>query len=168
MPLKSSKSNRDIQSIHSAPKMRPTALKMAKNQGLDSVLQNKKNKNKKFREKAAERHVSIYRDAPMRKGKKITPNTGTRCVSNMSLFVTYGITPNKVPPPRGATDSGDRLRRPLRRRLRRRLRRPIPQRAKRLKADGLHAPKRTTDNGGRTSPKSPIIPLNNSLLITYI
>lgn len=37
--------------------MRPTALEMAKNQGLDSVYQNKKNKNKKFREKAAERCV---------------------------------------------------------------------------------------------------------------
>lgn len=57
MPLESSKNYRDIQSIHSAPKMRPTALKMAKNQGLVSVCQNKKNKNKKFREKAAERRV---------------------------------------------------------------------------------------------------------------
>ena len=34
--------------------MRSTGLEMAKNQGLDSVHQNKKNKNKKFREKAAE------------------------------------------------------------------------------------------------------------------
>ena len=48
MPLKPSKNDRDIQSIHSAPKMRPTALKMAKNQGLDSVLQNKKIKIKNF------------------------------------------------------------------------------------------------------------------------
>ena len=39
--------------------MRSTGLEMAKNQGLDSVYQNKKNKNKKFREKAAEGHVDI-------------------------------------------------------------------------------------------------------------
>ena len=43
--------------------MRSTGLEMAKNQGLDSVHQNKKikkNKNKKFRGKAAEGHVDIY------------------------------------------------------------------------------------------------------------
>ena len=39
--------------------MRSTGLEMAKNQGLDSVSQNKKNKNKKFRGKAAEGHVDI-------------------------------------------------------------------------------------------------------------
>lgn len=39
--------------------MRSTGLEMAKNQGLDSVYQNKKIKNKKFREKAAEGHVDI-------------------------------------------------------------------------------------------------------------
>lgn len=45
--------------------MRPTALKMAKNQGLDSVSKNKKiKKNKKFRDKAAEGHVGVYGDAP--------------------------------------------------------------------------------------------------------
>ena len=81
--------------------MRPTALKMAKNQGLDSVLQNKKNKNKKFREKAAERCVDGYGDAPIRKGRKIAPNTGTRIVFNMSLFVPYVTTPNKAPTPSG-------------------------------------------------------------------
>lgn len=89
MPLKSSKNDRDIQFIHSAPKMRPTALEMPKNQGLDSVCQNKKNKNKKFREKAAERCVGGWGDAPMRKGRKIAPVTGTRGVFNMSLFVAY-------------------------------------------------------------------------------
>lgn len=47
--------------------MRSTGLEMAKNQGLDSVHQNKKNKNKKFREKAAEGHVGVYGDAPMPK-----------------------------------------------------------------------------------------------------
>ena len=79
--------------------MLSTALEMPKNQGLDSVSQNKKNKNKKFREKAAEGHVGIYGDAPMRKGQKIAPVTGTRCVFNMSLFVAYTRNPTK--PPRG-------------------------------------------------------------------
>ena len=86
MPLKPPKSNRDIQSIHSAPKMRPTALKMAKNQGLDSVSQNKKNKNKKFREKAAEGHVGVYRDAPICKGR---PFPAFRSATNTDVFITY-------------------------------------------------------------------------------
>ena len=68
MPLKSSKNDRGIQSIYSAPKMRPTALEMGKNQGLDSASQNKKNKNKKFREKAAEGHVGVYGEALCSKG----------------------------------------------------------------------------------------------------
>ena len=86
MPLKSSKNNRDIQSIHSAPKMRSTGLEMAKNQGLDSVYQNKKNKNKKFREKAAEGHVGVYGDAPM---LKRCPFSAFLSVTNMSVFMTY-------------------------------------------------------------------------------
>ena len=89
MPLKSSKNNRYIQSIHSAPKMRSTGLEMAKNQGLDPVYQNKKNKNKnkKFREKAAEGHVGVYGDAPM---PKRCPFPASLSVTNMSLFVAYG------------------------------------------------------------------------------
>lgn len=87
MPLKSSKNNRDIQSIHSAPKMLSTGLEMAKNQGLDSVYQNKKNKNKKFREKAAEGHVGVYGDAPM---LKRCPFSASLSVTNMSVFVPYG------------------------------------------------------------------------------
>ena len=87
MPLKPSKSNRDIQSIYSAPKMRPTALKMAKNQGLDSVSQNKKNKNKKFREKAAEGHVGVYGDAPTNHSGPF-PWCWSTTISD--VFVTYG------------------------------------------------------------------------------
>ena len=61
MPLKSSRSDRDIQFIHPAPKMRPTASKPAKNQGLASISPDKKIKikNKKFRDKAAERCVWV-------------------------------------------------------------------------------------------------------------
>ena len=60
MPLKSSKNDRDIQSIYYAPKMRPTALKMGKNQGLDSVSQNKKKKIKNF-ERRQRRDMFAYR-----------------------------------------------------------------------------------------------------------
>ena len=100
MPLKSPKNDRDIQSIHSAHKMRPTALKMAKNQGLDSVPQNKKNKNKKFREKAAEGRVGIYRDAPICKGH---PFLAFRSAKKTDIFVTYIAKTNEAPneAPRG-------------------------------------------------------------------
>lgn len=63
MPLKSPKNDRDIQSIHSAPKMRPTALRMAKNQGLDSVYQNKKIKIKNFARRQR-RDVLAYTGTP--------------------------------------------------------------------------------------------------------
>ena len=59
--------------------MRPTALKMAKNQGLDSVSQNKKNKknkNKKFREKAAERRIGGYGGCPYAKRVENSPLHG--------------------------------------------------------------------------------------------
>lgn len=67
--------------------MRSTGLEMAKNQGLDSVHQNKKNKNKKFREKAAEGHVGVYGDAHM---LKRCPFPASLSVTNMSVFVPYG------------------------------------------------------------------------------
>lgn len=70
--------------------MRPTALKMPKNQGLDSVYQNKKNKNKKFREKAAEGRVDGYRDAPIPKRCSIP---AFRSSTNTDLFVTYADGP---------------------------------------------------------------------------
>lgn len=66
--------------------MLSTALEMAKNQGLDSVCQNKKNKNKKFREKAAEGHVGVYGDAPIPKRR---PFPAFRSSTNTDLFVTY-------------------------------------------------------------------------------
>ena len=81
--------DRDVQFIHSAPKMLSTALKMPKNQGLDSIPQNKKNKNKKFREKAAERRVSGYGGGGYANGLEIDPFTGMRVSINMSVFVTY-------------------------------------------------------------------------------
>ena len=83
--------------------MRPTALKMAKNQGLDSVSQNKKNKNKKFREKAAEGRVGIYRDAPICKRR---PFPAFRSAKNTDIFVTYIAKLNEAPP-RGGDHSGD-------------------------------------------------------------
>ena len=157
MRLKPSKNDRDIQSIHSAPKMRPTALKMAKNQGLDSVSQNKKNKNKKFREKAAEGHVGIYRDAPICKGR---PFPAFRSATNTDIFVTYRAKPSTKP--RGSATGL----------LLRGCSRLLPA------APGCCCGYGRSETGGRaaarergtgrTSPKSPIIPLNNSLLITYI
>ena len=64
MPLESSKNDRDIQFIYSVPKMRPTALKMAKNQGLDSACQNKKIKIKNFARRQR-RDVLAYTGMPL-------------------------------------------------------------------------------------------------------
>ena len=114
MPLKSSKNNQDIQSIHPAPKMRPTALEMAKNQGLDSVQQNKKNKNKKFSEKAAERCVGVWGDAPTSHGG---PFPWRWSATSTDVFITYaarladGPTDRHQRPPRAShwRPTADRL-----------------------------------------------------------
>lgn len=85
--------------------MRYTALKMAKNQGLVSVSQNKKIKNKKFRDKAAEGYVGISGGGRVRKrGRKIVPFTGTRGGFNTSVFVPYVTKPPRSP--RGRTAGG--------------------------------------------------------------
>lgn len=75
--------------------MRPTALKMAKNQGLVSIPQNKKNKkNKKFREKAAEGCVGI----PGRPSPAIWPRfLHSRRASYTSVFVPYVQKTNEAP-----------------------------------------------------------------------
>ena len=165
MPLESSKNDRDIQSIHSAPKMRPTALEMAKNQGLDSVLQNKKNKNKKFREKAAEGHVVVYRDAPICKWR---PFLTFRSAKKTDIFVTYIAKTNEAPAGSAAgllrgcccapTGAGLLLRGCC-----------YGYGRSETGAGGLLPVngERGTWHGANV-PESPIIPINNSLLITYI
>ena len=95
MPLKSSKNDRDIQSIHSAPKMRSTGLEMAKNQGLDSVHQNKKIKIKNF-ERRQRRDMLAYTGMPLcPKGVRFSAFLS---VTNMSLFVAYIAKPPTKPP----------------------------------------------------------------------
>ena len=66
--------------------MLSTALRMPKNQELVSVSQNKKNKNKKFRDKAAEGRVGGCGDAPTSHGG---PFSWCWSATITDLFVTY-------------------------------------------------------------------------------
>lgn len=166
MPLKSSRSDRDIQFIHSAPKMRPTALKQAKNQGLASIPQNKKIKKIKNCGIWQRSDVFGYRGGRVRKrGRKIAPFTGTRGGFNTSVFMPYVTKPPRSPRGTAAGGAAAGL-----------LLRPYggggcccgaaATGTGEAKRGGRAAPRErvtATGNGGRvrTSPKSPIISINN-------
>ena len=90
--------------IHYAPKTLSTALEMAKNQGLDSVCQNKKIKIKNF-ERRQRSDVLAYRgDTPTNHGG---PFSAFWSATNTDLFVTYaarladGPTDHHQRPPTG-------------------------------------------------------------------